>query len=249
MNSTALTLNQWYQLPLGQAVQQRECIELLEHLINMRLFIVLQLGMSQHLQLLNLKAFNHRIIATQSSQIASTKSMCRCAYHQLPFASETIDLVIAPHILEFEPNATEPILAECWRVLAPDGYLVILTFNPWSFWRITERLLKRDSTLPQIPHFSHRQDVHSLLLSMDAEVIISKTFLFQPPASTQSSDLALTWFDQFGRIIFPSAGGINLLIATKKKIPLIAQKSNWSLESILSPKNFAEPTAGRVRRG
>ena len=52
---------------------------------------------------------------------------------ELPFANESIDLIVLPHVLEF---AADPhyILREVDRVLRPEGRLVISGFNPASLW-------------------------------------------------------------------------------------------------------------------
>src|SRR4029077_10084787 len=52
---------------------------------------------------------------------------------QLPLASQSIDLLALPHVLEFcaHPHA---ILREAERVLMPEGSVVISGFNPLSLW-------------------------------------------------------------------------------------------------------------------
>jgi SAM-dependent methyltransferase len=50
---------------------------------------------------------------------------------ELPFPHESMDVVILPHLLEFEEEPKRA-LEEAWRVLKPEGRLVILGFNPWS---------------------------------------------------------------------------------------------------------------------
>ena len=73
------------------------------------------------------------------------RPLARC--HELPIATQSIDLVVLPHVLEF---ADEPhqILREVDRVLMPEGRLVIVGFNPWSLWGAAQRarLLARDAS-------------------------------------------------------------------------------------------------------
>jgi SAM-dependent methyltransferase len=52
---------------------------------------------------------------------------------ELPFASESIDLIVLPHVLEFAADPHQ-ILREVDRVLRPEGRLVIYGFNPASLW-------------------------------------------------------------------------------------------------------------------
>ena len=62
----------------------------------------------------------------------------------LPIASESIDLLILPHVIEFESNP-RAVLREVERVLRPEGRLVLLTFNPFSIHGILRRVARRDA--------------------------------------------------------------------------------------------------------
>jgi SAM-dependent methyltransferase len=70
-------------------------------------------------------------------------------YEELPFATQSIDLVVMPHILEF---ADEPhqVLREVDRVLVPEGQIVITGFNPLSLWGLRQ-FLTRIGMAPYLP--------------------------------------------------------------------------------------------------
>src|SRR5256885_235012 len=53
---------------------------------------------------------------------------------QLPIATQSVDLVALPHVLESHPNPHE-VLREAERVLMPEGQVVISGFNTFSHWR------------------------------------------------------------------------------------------------------------------
>jgi SAM-dependent methyltransferase len=53
---------------------------------------------------------------------------------QMPLASQSVDLVALPHVLEGHPNPHD-VLREAERVLMPEGQVVISGFNPASLWR------------------------------------------------------------------------------------------------------------------
>src|SRR3954454_4326563 len=54
---------------------------------------------------------------------------------QLPLASQSVDLLALPHVLEFHHNPHE-VLREAERVLMPEGQVVISGFNPVSLLRL-----------------------------------------------------------------------------------------------------------------
>src|SRR3546814_13021027 len=51
----------------------------------------------------------------------------------LPFDSQSIDLLVLPHVLETSTGSHQ-ILREAERVLMPEGRVVISGFNHWSLW-------------------------------------------------------------------------------------------------------------------
>jgi len=55
-----------------------------------------------------------------------------CQYEELPIASDTIDLVVLPEILE-QSRYPHQILREVERVLIPEGHLVMIVANPLSW--------------------------------------------------------------------------------------------------------------------
>jgi SAM-dependent methyltransferase len=60
----------------------------------------------------------------------------RCEDAHLPFAPASLALVYAGFVLESSPDPAA-LLAECARVLKPEGRLLLLTLDPWSpaCWR------------------------------------------------------------------------------------------------------------------
>ncbi len=52
---------------------------------------------------------------------------------QLPFRGQSVEALILSHVLEVseEPGAC---LAQAYEILRPEGWLVVLSFNPFSLW-------------------------------------------------------------------------------------------------------------------
>ena len=59
----------------------------------------------------------------------------RAAPDFLPIETNSIDLVLLPHILEFSSNPHQ-ILREVQRVLMPEGHVIVCGFNPRSLWGV-----------------------------------------------------------------------------------------------------------------
>jgi SAM-dependent methyltransferase len=67
--------------------------------------------------------------------------------HFLPFASNSLDLVVLPHVLEFDDNPHQ-VLREVERVLVPEGSVVVAGFNPFSLWGAKRKLSRRKELPP-----------------------------------------------------------------------------------------------------
>ena len=66
---------------------------------------------------------------------------------QLPFATQSIDLVTLPHVLEFAANPHQ-ILREVERVLVPEGHVLIAGFNPFSLWGAKRSMMRGQGPVP-----------------------------------------------------------------------------------------------------
>lgn len=65
-----------------------------------------------------------------------------CRPDALPFAGQSTDLVVLPHVLEFADDPHQ-VLREVERILIPEGQVVITGFNPLSLWGLRQTLGRR----------------------------------------------------------------------------------------------------------
>lgn len=87
-------------------------------------------------------------------KFARTKRVAVASQHQaespdlvtqpncLGIASDSVDIVLLPHVLEAHEDPYG-VLRELDRVLRSDGYVVILGFNPVSYWGLRHLLSRR----------------------------------------------------------------------------------------------------------
>lgn len=124
----------FYQSKRGQIYQarlQQAAYSILENCFG---FYVVQLGSLE-------KSANNRFwlpelrlqqkILCQNQAIPGYHSSLVATPEQLPFANDSLDLVLCLHVLEWSQHP-ETILAEIHRSLAAHGWLMILAHNPHS---------------------------------------------------------------------------------------------------------------------
>lgn len=96
------------------------------------------------------------------------------SYH-LPLQSDSVDMIILPHILEFDAYRFQT-MREVERVLKPEGSVVILNFNPWSIWVRYQYLWDKRLADSWRGHFITRHRVIDWLKLLNFEVTTVSQF-------------------------------------------------------------------------
>jgi SAM-dependent methyltransferase len=128
---------------------------------------------------------------------------------RLPFMDAVFDRVLMVHALE-EANAPHSMLREVWRVMAPEGRLVVIAANRWSLWA------QADAT-----PFGHgrpysRTQLAALLADAMFEPVVSARALYAPPLAWTPVVRAADAFERVGEVIWPAQGGLVLMEAVKR---------------------------------
>lgn len=97
---------------------------------------VLQIGALRGEPLFDSSPIHHRIYAAAAPGAGISLV---CEGNELPFDSDSVDVAILHHGLEFSDQPHQ-VLREVQRVLTPQGHLVIIGFNPWSLQGVNSRL-------------------------------------------------------------------------------------------------------------
>lgn len=141
----------------------------------------------------------------------------------LPFAADSIDVLVAPHVLEFarRPDAA---LDEFARVLIDGGHLVISGFNPWSAWGLRRLLPTRRHAPPWNGRFYSVSRLNGWLAGLGFELLDMDRFLFRPPLRRGDLLQRLLFLEPLGRRCCPFFAAAYLLLAKKQRLPLTPVK-------------------------
>jgi SAM-dependent methyltransferase len=169
----------------------------------------LQLGLPQY----NLLAQNRiplRQLAGESGHVDVLCNLC-----ELPFAANSIDLVVMPHILEFHDDPHQ-ILREVERILIPDGQLVITGFNPISLWGLRQRITRSKNTFPANGDYISVLRLKDWLQLLSFEVDRGNFGCYVPPCQQGNWLKRLHFMEAAGDRWWSFAGGVYLLRAVKR---------------------------------
>lgn len=132
----------WYNASsFGQALQSLEASYLQSALKLTYNHKTLQVGRTGSETLYIDTAFLADFVVVEPSPPLRHSNISRIvgAASELPIASESIDTLIIPHVIEFDCERHQ-ILQEAERVLRPEGRLIVLCLNPLSIHGIIQYL-------------------------------------------------------------------------------------------------------------
>lgn len=138
-------------------------------------------------------------------------------FAELPFASQSLDLVVLPHVLEF---AAEPhqVLREVERVLIPEGQVIICGFNPVSMWglRQTAGRLTGAHFLPLHGEFISVPRLKDWLKLLNMEINRGHFGCYAPPCSTATWLQRFDFLENAGNRWWPYLGALYIVQAIKR---------------------------------
>jgi SAM-dependent methyltransferase len=159
---------------------------------------------------------------------------------RLPFMDAVFDRVLIVHALE-EANAAHALLRDVWRVMAPEGRLVVIAANRWSLWAQSD-----------VTPFGHgrpysRTQLATLLSDAMFEPVASARALYAPPSRWTPLIRAADAFERVGELMWPALGGLVLMEAVKRLYASTARSEGRVLLA-KAPDRSRPDTSRRLRK-
>jgi SAM-dependent methyltransferase len=153
----------------------------------------------------------------------------------LPLLESAVDLALVVHGLELTDNPLE-MLQECWRVMAPQGKLVLVVPNRRGLWAMAEG-----------NPFGHGQPFSKSQLSRllkEARFTLSNwsPALYLPPVEAQWMHGTATAFERTGRAIAKGVSGVLVVEAQKQVYAFSSGKRARRFVPRLRPALLPRPT-------
>jgi SAM-dependent methyltransferase len=229
----------WLATPLGRYLVAREQHYFDKTVADIFGYNALQLGLS-HVNLLRASRIPLRLqVDTAGAADLSAD------FRDLPIAGNSVDLIVLPHVLEFNDNPHQ-VLREVARVLMPEGHVVIACYNPWSLWGL-RRAFGGKKNYPWTGRFINLPRIKDWLTLLGLEITGGQMACYSPPCAAEKWLKRFTFMDSAGDRWWPIAGGVFFLQAVKRVHGLRLIMPKWSdrlapAKSLAAaPKKVARP--------
>ena len=143
-------------------------------------------------------------------------------FEALPFAENSLDLLILPHSLELSPDP-HATLRETERVLMPEGKLIICGFNPLSLWGFKQKrshLYKRlnfgELYLPEAGEMITYRRLRDWLRLLNFEVEPGHFGCYRPAVRSAGMLHRFAWLDKLGERYWSILGAVYFVVAVKR---------------------------------
>jgi SAM-dependent methyltransferase len=216
-----IALGPWLETPVGSYVrawQQQRLDALTADIFG---FNAVQLGLPQIDALQANRMPNKWLTDTCLPREGSESGVARTVvvhdFTELPFASQSLDLVVLPHVLEF---AAEPhqVLREVERVLIPEGQVIVCGFNPASMWGLRQLIgrLTGAHFLPQNGEFISLPRLKDWMKLLNMEVNRGHFGCYAPPCMTEKWLNRFAFMERAGDRWWPFLGAVYIVQAIKR---------------------------------
>jgi SAM-dependent methyltransferase len=226
-------VSEWLASPLGQYLVEREQDYFDRAVADIFGYNAFQLGMPG-LDLLRSSRIPLRCRVAPEGDVD-----LRADFRDLAIASNSADLVLLPHVLEFAEHPHQ-ILREVTRVLMPEAHVVISGFNPFSLWG-SRRFFPGGRDFPWRGRFITLMRVKDWLALLGFEVIGGQMACYAPPSRQQKWLERFRFMEAAGDRWWPIAGGVYFLQAVKRVRGMRVIMPKWS-DRLVPVKKLAAST-------
>jgi SAM-dependent methyltransferase len=222
---------EWWTTPLGQYLLAREQAYFDDAVADVFGFYALQLGQVAQ----DLLAASRIPLKCRLAPVGEVA--LRADFHDLPIASNSVDLLLLPHVLEFS-TVPHQILREVHRVLMPEGHVVISGFNPRSLWGLRRLFNTQRDAYPWCGRFINLPRLKDWLALLGLEIAAGKMTCYVPPCTQEKWIQRFRFVDPAGDRWWPIAGGVYFLRAIKRVRGMRVIMPKWR-EQLARKKNLA----------
>lgn len=231
-------LSRWFASPLGEEILSQQ-LALTQPLVE-RMFgyHLMQAGVTSAVDFAACSRINHRF---RLSACGEQRGAALVEFEQLPLPSESIDVVLLHHLLDFASHPHQ-VLREAARVLIPGGHLLLIGFNPFSLLGLSRLLFS--GSAHQRGNQLRAARVADWMNLLDLQASTVERGFFRLPMQQRELLAKTAWMERLGARWNLPWGGFYLIVARKEVARMRTIRINWRGEQ--KPSLTAVPSSSRV---
>jgi SAM-dependent methyltransferase len=229
INVAQVDIATWFSSALGQRVLQAEKKHINKLLEDMFGYHLMQLSVLSGTDLLQGCPITHHFSVLPYNTKDATQSYVRADFEHLPIDSNTVDMALLHHALDFSLNPHQ-LLRETSRVVMPNGHIVLVGFNPWSLMGAMTPF----ASILSPSHFYRRNHLRLARLKdwckvLELELVYSDKGYFGLPCQRDF----LPMLDTVGSNVYRPLGGFYILVLRKNVTPMTIIKTAWKNKKVM----------------
>ncbi|WP_343733077.1 class I SAM-dependent methyltransferase [Duganella sp.] len=233
-----IALEGWLQTPAGVYMRawEQSCLDNLT--ADIFGYNAVQIGMPE-IDALAASRMPYKLLADRRTRPAREQQRAVSVtldYTELPFASQSVDLIVLPHVLEFSTDPHQ-VLREVERVLIPEGQVIICGFNPASLWgaRHVLRRVGGTSFLPRTEELISMPRMKDWLKLLNMSASQSHFGCYAPACRTEKWLQRYAFMDNAGSRWWPYFGGVYVIQAVKRVKGMRLIGPAWTRKTAAAP--------------
>lgn len=240
-------LKAWFDSELGQELLETEkaIIEpIVSTLFGMHL---VQFSVDCRVQLYKDSPVAHCFSAVPTLELGLSDNNIVANAAEVPLAHESVDVVILHHSLDFT-EFPHQVLREASRVLRPGGHVIIVGFNPASFWGVN-RLFKRKKGIPPWSgHFISHRRLSDWLKLLELTELKNLSGYYSLPFEKASWRKRTRYFQRLASKLPGHNGAVSVVLARKDIAGMTPLRSGWGLRRLITLPVVEPSTRGTLRK-
>lgn len=209
------SLNSWWSSTLGQLVIQVEMEKLVKVFPGIFGYHILLLGIVIQFKMIEYSVIPYQSVVNPFHKDNGMAKTVTGRWDMLPFANNSVDVVVLPHTLDFAQDSLA-VIEEAYRVLIPEGRLLLFGFNPYSLWRLKSWTHRKESPIPLGCDFKSLGSIKKELHRLEFQILEQDHFLFQPPMKNIQLMEKLGFLNKLSRFGLKGLSGVYFIEAQKK---------------------------------
>lgn len=228
-------LGRWLESPPGRYLLAWEQARLDEAVSDVFGFFAVQVGLHQIDGLRANRMPFKGCVGDQAPGVPMVAPRCNAfivaEFEELPFDSQSIDLLVLPHTLEVSADPHQ-VLREAERVLMPEGRLIVTGFNPWSLWGAGRLLGQRAAFLPTSLGPLPVPRLKDWLKLLSFEVDRAHFGGYVPPCSSDVWLQRFAFMENAGAKWWPFCGSLYIVSAVKRQAGMRLLGPPWKTQRL-----------------